>query len=93
VDLSEADRVRRAVRQYVADRFDRPVAGLTTADCVEVIAPINAALSEQLATLLEQCDASRYGGAAGGAAGDLAAQASSLLDAIEQAAADGRTAP
>lgn len=81
-----ADRAGRAVRQYIADRFGRSAAALTAADCVEIIEPLDEALGAQLAALLEQCDAGRYGGAERSAAGELVEQAASLLGAIDQAA-------
>lgn len=85
--LGGADRAGLAVRHYLADRFGRSAASLTAADCVEIVAPIDAALGEQLAALLERCDAGRYGGVRGGAADELVERAASLLAAIEEAAA------
>lgn len=84
---SAADRAGRAVRQYIGDRFDRPAAGLTTAECVEVVSRLDAALAARLDDLLNACDAARYGGAAT-APEDLVDQAARLLEAIDRAAAE-----
>ncbi len=84
---SPPDRVGRVVRQYMADRFDRPAAGMTTADCVELLEPIDTSLAKRLDQILHQCDAARYGGAGAAPGGDLQAKAQALLAEIDKAAA------
>lgn len=86
---SQADRVGRAVRQYMADRFDRPAAGMTTADCVQLLEPIDASLAERLDQILRECDAARYGGAGAAPGDDLQAKAQALLAEIDRAATRG----
>jgi len=86
---SPVERVGRAVRQYVADRFDRPVAGLTTADCVELVRAVDPALGPRLHDILDQCDAARYSGTILPQAGDLSQTAEGLLAAIDRATASG----
>ncbi len=84
---SPADRASRALRQYLADRFDRPAAALTTADCVAIVTPLGDPLARRLEAFLNACDAARYGGAAV-AADDLIDQAGRLLEEVEHAAAE-----
>lgn len=83
---SAGDRAGAALRQFLADRFDRPAAGLTTADCVELVRPIDASLAQRVQDLLEHCDALRYGGAGGHTDRDPQAEALALLIELDQAA-------
>ncbi len=89
---SPVARAGRAVRQFIADRFDRPAAGLTTADCVECVGKVDPALAQRLHDLLDQCDAARYSGTSSEYAGDLVKTAEGLLAAIDRAATSGEAA-
>lgn len=84
---SVADQVGAALRQYMADRFDQPAAGLTTSDCVILLEPIDASLARRLDELLHQCDEARYSGAARDHGDEWRAEALSLLVQIDRATA------
>lgn len=86
---SPVERVGRVVRQYVADRFDRPAAGLTTADCVELVSEVDPVMGQRLRAILDQCDAARYSGTSSQQADDLSQTAETLLAAIDRATASG----
>ncbi len=84
---SAAVHVGAALRQYMADRFDRPAAGLTTSDCVHLLKPIDASLARRLDELLHQCDEARYSGGAREHGAEWRTQALALLIEIDRATA------
>ncbi|MCK4872825.1 MAG: BatD family protein [Phycisphaerales bacterium] len=77
--------VSDAVRQYVADRFDEPAAGLTTMDCTRILAVHRVNGADEAEALLRRCDAARFAGAGSDTenADDLPKRALSVVMTIE----------
>ncbi len=59
----DAQRIGAALRAFVADWFDVPEAGVTSAECAERVRTAGTASADAYAALLERCDASLFGGA------------------------------
>lgn len=59
---SSAQEAGAAVRGFVADWFDVPEAGVTSAECVERLRGAGAASAEKAGELLEECDAAVFAG-------------------------------
>ncbi len=57
-----AAEVSRIVRTYIADRFHRPAAGITSADCVSLVRSASEEHASAMRELLERCDVARFGG-------------------------------
>lgn len=79
--------VARAVTGYVADCLDLPAAAVGAQEIRSLGEQRSRAdAAERLAALLERCDQARFGGVAAGDAGAMAAEAETLLAALERGA-------
>jgi hypothetical protein len=91
---SAADRIVRAVTGYVADRTDEPLAAVGTAEVRAYGAARGRVdLGDDLADLLDACDAARFGGGAELDPGALARRATTALEALAAARPAGAPRP
>lgn len=77
--------VSRAVRGYLADRFDVVESALTTEECVRLAREVSPEAAGRLAHVLAACDAAEYGGAdQGEGAGSSETVRRDALEALAQ---------
>ncbi len=79
---SPADAIGAAVRTYVGEQFGRHADALTARDCASLIAERAPGSATEVGSVLDQCEATRYGRRAVDA-GDLARRASVALRRLD----------
>ncbi len=82
--------ISRAVRVYVADRFNLSAEGLTPVECEARLAPLDAAIAAEVRTVLDRCDAARFAGIPAGEVGQMRTRTGEVLQRLDALRARGK---
>jgi hypothetical protein len=84
-DEASAAAVSTIVRTFIADRAGRHAAGITTDECLAVLAELGIESVDAVGTLLRNCDAARFAGADATGTAELKREAIRLMRDVDAA--------